>query len=60
MDEESFLPIDSVEISPMIAKRNMQFYDIINEIVQIRDFSENLFKRRVKFWRWNLLLCTIF
>lgn len=34
MDEESFLPIDSVEISPMIAKRNMQFYDIINEIIQ--------------------------
>ena len=35
MDEESFLPIDSVEISPMIAKRNMQFYDILNEVKNI-------------------------
>jgi hypothetical protein len=33
MDEESFLPIDSAEISPMIARRNMQFYDIVNETV---------------------------
>ena len=32
MDEESFLPIDSIEISPMIAKRNMQFYDIVDEV----------------------------
>ncbi len=35
MDEESFLPIDSAEISPMIAKRNMQFYDIVNEVKSI-------------------------
>ena len=35
MDEESFLPIDSTEISPMIARRNMQFYDIVNEVISI-------------------------
>lgn len=33
MDSESFLPFDSHEISPMIAKKNLQIYDIIEEVL---------------------------
>lgn len=33
MDEETFLPLDSQEISPMIARRNMDFYDIVDQVV---------------------------
>lgn len=33
MDEEAFLPLDSAEISPMIARRNMQFHEIVNEVI---------------------------
>lgn len=44
MDGESFLPIDSVEISPMIARRNMQFYDIVNEVVSIGHSKGNYSK----------------
>lgn len=33
MDEETFLPIDSQEISPMIARRNIDFCDIVNQVV---------------------------
>lgn len=45
IEESSFLPLDSSEISPMIAKRNMQFSDLIDEAVKIgnarRIFSTN-------------------
>ena len=33
MDEETFLPIDSQEISPMIARRNVDFCDIVDQVV---------------------------
>lgn len=33
MDEETFLPLDSQEISPMIARRNIDFSDIIDDVV---------------------------
>lgn len=33
MDEEAFLPIDSSEISPMVARRNMQFQEIVNDVI---------------------------
>lgn len=33
MDEESFLPLDSQEISPMIGRRNMEFCDIVDQVV---------------------------
>ncbi|QUH23454.1 hypothetical protein HYG87_06610 [Methanobacterium alkalithermotolerans] len=33
MDEETFLPLDSQEISPMIARRNIDFSDIIDQVV---------------------------
>lgn len=34
MDEKSFLPVDSKEISPMIAKRNIQFADLIDNAIE--------------------------
>lgn len=45
MDEKSFLPIDSAEISPMIARRNMQFYDIVNEVVS-NGQSKGIYSKR--------------
>jgi hypothetical protein len=34
IEQSAFLPLDSSEISPMIAKRNMQFSELIDEVVQ--------------------------
>lgn len=34
MDEKAFLPLDSTEISPMIARRNCNFYEIVNEVIE--------------------------
>lgn len=33
IEDSAFLPLDSEEISPMIAKRNMQFSELIDEVV---------------------------
>ena len=33
MDEEAFLPLNPKEISPMIAKRNIQFTELVNNVI---------------------------
>ncbi|WJI08809.1 hypothetical protein FGU46_01225 [Methanobacterium sp. CWC-01] len=45
MDEVSFLPLDSTEISPMIARRNMQFYEIVNNVISSGK-SEGIYSRK--------------
>lgn len=44
MDEESFLPIDSKEISPIIAKRNVQFTELVDNTLE-KGLSEQIFKK---------------
>lgn len=44
MDEESFLPLDSKEISPMIAKRNIQFAELVDNVIE-DGVSKNLFRK---------------
>lgn len=44
MDEEAFLPIDSKEISPMIAKRNIQFTELVDNALE-KGISEKIFQK---------------
>jgi hypothetical protein len=43
MDEEAFLPIDPQEISPMIAKRNIQFAELVDNVIA-HGISKDLFQ----------------
>ena len=42
MDEESFLPLNSNEISPMIAKRNIQFPELVDKMRSMRQEINNI------------------
>lgn len=43
MDETAFLPIYPQEISPMIAKRNIQFAELVDNVI-VYGLSKNIFK----------------
>lgn len=43
MDEEAFLPVDPQEISPMIARRNIQFTELVDNVIE-HGISKDIFR----------------
>ena len=44
MDEKAFLPLDSMEINPMIPKRNIQFAELVDNVIEYgkeKNFSQD-------------------